>query len=247
MPVDLPKLRNLAEVARAKAQKSRQHRDGRTWYRIENVAADRAEVYLYDLIGEWGVTADDFVSELRGVNAGHVDLHINCEGGEVFDGLAIYESIRQHPANVTAYVDGLAASAASFIVQAADHIVMAKRARMMIHDAHGLTIGNAADMREMADLLDDLSDNIAAIYAERAGGTPAQWRQAMRGPNGASDGTWYGAQEAVDAGLADEVASKADRAEPGDQTTSAPVTVAWNPNDFLATLTGAFNGKAGVA
>jgi ATP-dependent protease ClpP protease subunit len=248
MSVDLAKLRNLADAARAKSQQSRKTRDGRSWYRIENAVSDRAEVYLYDMIGEWGVTADDFVSELRALRTPHIELHLNCEGGEVFDGLAIYESLRQHPAEVTAYVDGIAASAASFVVQAADRRVMARNARLMIHDAHGLVVGNAADMREMADLLDDLSNNIADIYADRAGGTVASWRNAMRGPNGASDGTWYSAEAAVKAGLADEVAGRQDRT-PQDRVDPAVLAVAdvpptqapadtWNPRALLELLKG---------
>jgi ATP-dependent protease ClpP protease subunit len=222
--VDLAKLRNLADAARAKAQKSTQRREGnKSWYRIENSTTDGAEIYLYDMIGEWGITAQDFVGDLKTINSQSIDLHMNCEGGEVFDGLAIYESLRQHPANVTAYIDGIAASAASFIAMAADKIVMAERARMMIHDAHGLCMGNAADMKDMAALLDDLSANIADIYAERAGGTSAKWRKAMQAN---VDGTWYSAQEAVKAGLADEIAGK-----PAKETNQA--AVAWDPKEFL--------------
>src|SRR6266496_3616040 len=204
MPVDMTRLRNLASAVQERTVASQQQRDthGRSWYRIEvNNAAQSAEMYLYDMIGEWGVTAGEFVNELRSLRAVAIDLHVNSEGGEIFDGLAIYEAIAQHPAYVTAMVDGIAASSASFIVQAADERVMGKRSRMMIHDGHGLVIGNAAVMREMADLLDNLSDNIADIYAERAGGTRAQWRKAMLGPNRSSDGTWYDAQAAVTAGL----------------------------------------------
>lgn len=246
--VDLSRLHNLADTLRAKAQQSAQRRDGRTWYRIDNAASSatgRAEVFIFDDIGEWGVTAADFVGDLKGVTASAIDLHVNCKGGEVFDGLAIYESIRQHPAHVTAHVDGIAASAASFVVQAADHRVVGRNAKMMIHDAHGLAIGNAATMREMADLLDDLSDNLADIYAERAGGSKAQWRQAMRGPNAASDGTWYGAQAAVDAGLADEVAGAPAKKTPANTSTTAAFA-AWNPTEFMSTLRGAFESE-GVA
>src|SRR5690606_8034659 len=104
----------------------------------------------------------------------------------------------QHQAHVTVIVDSLAASIASVIAMAGDRVVMAKNATMMIHDGHGLSIGNAADMREMADLLDKVSDNIASVYAERAGGDVAEWRERMRAE------TWYSADEAVSAGLADE-------------------------------------------
>jgi len=206
MKVDLQRLHNLAEAARAKAQSAQQSRTGRSWYKIENKAGEaEASIYVYEMIGDWGVTAQDFVNDLRSVKASAIALHVNCEGGEVFDGLAMYESLVQHPATITGYVDGIAASAASFLVQAADKIVMAPRARMMIHDAHGIVMGNARDMREMATLLDDLSDTIADIYAERSGKSRAEWREAMRAGEGGPDGTWYDAAAAVKAGLADEV------------------------------------------
>ncbi|MFW5899545.1 MAG: phage major capsid protein, partial [Jiangellaceae bacterium] len=127
------------------------------------------------------------------------DLHVNSPGGLVFDGVAIYSALRNHPATVDVSIDGLAASAASFVAMAGDSIAIEKPAKMMIHDAAGLVIGNAADMLEMATLLDELSDTIADIYAERAGGTAEQWRQRMR------DETWFSAQQAVEAGLADQI------------------------------------------
>lgn len=225
--VDLSRVRNLADTARTKAQQQQRER-GKSWYRIANAsgASGPAEIMIYDLIGEWGVSAQDFVNELRQVTASSIDLHVNSEGGEVFDGLAIYEALVRHKASVDAYVDGLAASAASFIVMAADKIIMAPRARMMIHDAHGVAWGNPRDMRSMADLLDELSDTIADIYAERAGGTRQQWRTAMQAAQGGPDGTWYDAQDAVKAGLADEVARSGDAPEDRTGTASTAPTVA---------------------
>lgn len=177
-------------------------REGRTdWFRIENNAVtNTATVHIYDEIGYWGITAQDFVAELGLINAANIDLHISSPGGEIFDGIAIYSCLRSHPANVTTHVDSLAASIASVIALAGDRVVMAPRSQMMIHDGSGLSIGNAADMREMADLLDRQSDNIAAVYADKAGGTPEEWRDRMRAE------TWFTAEEAVEAGLADEVA-----------------------------------------
>jgi ATP-dependent protease ClpP protease subunit len=171
MKVDLNHVRALVEECRSRAAAAQfgtpQRLGNRSWFRIENRPAveggsggnvsPSTDIYLYDAIGEWGVTAQDFVDALRGVVTGTITMYVNCEGGEVFDGLAIYEALRRHPANVTAFVDGIAASAASFVVMAADRIVMAERARMMIHDAHGIAMGNARDMRSMADLLDNLS------------------------------------------------------------------------------------------
>lgn len=181
-----------------------QLRQGRTdWYRISNaVGTGPAVIYIYDEIGGWwGVTASDFVRDLTAITASEIELHLNSPGGDVFDGIAISNALRQHRAQVTVHVDALAASIASVIAMGGDRIVMAPGSQMMIHDGLCLCIGNAADMRETADFLDAQSDNIASIYAARAGGTAAEWRARMTAE------TWYTAEEAVAAGLADEVAS----------------------------------------
>jgi ATP-dependent protease ClpP protease subunit len=197
--VNLDRLTALAEQGRRMAH--RPQASGAEWYRITGATEDRAEVFIYDVIGDWGVNANDFVRDLRAVTAKSIDLHINSPGGLVFDGVAIYSALKNHAATVDVTVDGIAASAASFVAMAGDSIAVEKPAKMMIHDAAGLVLGNAADMRVMADLLDELSDTIAGIYADRAGGTVANWRDAMRAE------TWYGAHEAVKAGLADRVAN----------------------------------------
>lgn len=177
-------------------------RQGRNdWYRITNATATApARIDIFDEIGWFGVTAADFVKDVAGVT-GDLEVHMNCPGGDVFEGVAIYNALKQHKAAVAVHVDGLAASAASFIAQAArpGQLVIAKTASMMIHDAFGMGIGNAADMRQLADLLDQQSDNIAGIYADRSGKPVADWREAMRAES------WYVGQQAVDAGLADEV------------------------------------------
>lgn len=173
----------------------------RDWYRIANAASDRAEVWIYDFIDEFGVNANDFVRDLRAIKSPSIDLHINSGGGLVFDGIAIYSALKNHAATVDVFVDGVAASAASFVAMAGDTVTVEKPAKVMIHDAGGLVIGNASDMREMANLLDELSDTIAGIYADRAGGKVADWRDAMRAE------TWYSAHQAVEAGLADRVAN----------------------------------------
>lgn len=182
---------------------------GQSWYRIENKAgSDTTEVYLYDEIGFWGVPASEFVDELRAITTSKIDLHVNSPGGEIFDGIAIYNAILGHKATVTAYVDGIAASAASWIIQAAERVLINRHAEMMIHDGQGICVGDSRDMHQMADMLDRSSDNIASIYAERAGGTVTAWRDRMR------EETWYSAQEAVDAGLADELTGSDPQARP---------------------------------
>lgn len=178
------------------------------WYRISNAAGEGgapAVIHLYDEIGYWGVTAADFIEALAGITASSIELRINSPGGDVYDGIAIYSAIIDHPADVAVKVDALAASAASFIAQAGDTVEMGRNSELMIHDAWGMCVGNAADMLEMHALLNKASDNIASIYAARAGnGGTATWRKRMEGE------AWYSAQEAVDVGLADTVA-KTDR------------------------------------
>jgi ATP-dependent protease ClpP protease subunit len=195
----------LADLVTRAAAFERPKAHAGAWFRVANAEADRAELFIYGYIGDdWDVddvTAGSFTRALRAITAPAIDLHINSPGGSVFDGIAIYSALLNHAATVDVSVDGLAASAASFVAQAGDTIAVEKPAKMMIHDASGLVLGDADDMRAMADLLDELSDTIAAVYADRAGGTVETWRAAMRAE------TWYSAAEAVEAGLADRVAN----------------------------------------
>lgn len=159
-------------------------------------------VNIYDDIGYWGCTAADFLTAFapHDVVGGTVDVHINSPGGDVYDGLAIYHAIKHSQATVTVHVDGLAASAASFIAMGGKTVIVGRNSRMMIHDASTMAYGNAQDMRETAEWLDEESDNIADIYAQRAGGDAATWRETMRGEQ------WYSGEQAVAAGLADKIA-----------------------------------------
>lgn len=166
-------------------------------WRIQAQTDAGTAIYLYDEISYWGVTAADMVGALAG--AGDVQLHIHSPGGDVFEGIAILNVLRAHPGDVHVTVDGLAASAASFVAMAGKTIAMAQNSQMMIHDALMLTIGNQADHLVSAEMLGQASANIASIYAERAGGTIADWRAAMLAE------TRYTADGAVAAGLADSV------------------------------------------
>lgn len=173
------------------------------WFRIEDKAAagaKTARVDIFDEIGFFGTSAKGFVDQITALKVDRIELHINSPGGEVFDSIAIRNTIRDHPAKVTVIVDGVAASSASFIATAGDEVVMNQHSELMVHDAFGLVVGNAADMTDMANRLSQVSDNIASMYAEKAGGTTDAWRAVMRSE------TWYSAQEAVDVGLADRVA-----------------------------------------
>lgn len=172
------------------------------WWKIENKksAGVPSLVSIYDEIGMYGVPAGEFLADLSGID-GDLDVHINSPGGDVFDAIAIYNTLKRRSGTVAITIDGLAASAASFIAQAASpgKLEMAPHSKMMIHDGFALGIGNAADMRELADQLDDASDDIAEIYAERSGKPAAYWRAKMKAE------TWYKDHEAVSDGLADRI------------------------------------------
>lgn len=176
---------------------------GSEWFRIVEAKkkTEATKVYIYDEIGYWGTTAKDFAAILGDIDTDEIELHLNSPGGSVFDGLAIMAALKDHKARVVAKVDGMAASAASFILQAADERLITRNAQVMIHDAKAYAGGNAAQMRQAANLLDRVSNNIADIYAVRSGqGTVESWRALMT----AGD-EWYGGNEALAAGLVDAV------------------------------------------
>lgn len=158
-----------------------------------------ASMYLYDEISPFGVTAADFVSEISMLGGQDFNLYVNSPGGDVFEGLAMLNTLRAYPGKVTGYVDAIAASAASFILMGCDEVVMRRNSELMIHDAWGMCIGNAEDMVDMAGRLDKVSDNIADVYGAKAGGSVADWRGRMKAE------AWLSADEAVELGLADRV------------------------------------------
>ncbi|WP_326564548.1 head maturation protease, ClpP-related [Micromonospora peucetia] len=221
------KLRDLRrpEPARASSRRAQALAAGEppaSWYRIgpvvaaavapvegadqEAAEATSADVYVYDTIGGWfGMTADDFVRDVASLDVDEIRLHLNSPGGDVFEAVAMANVLRQHRARVIVMVDGLAASAGTVVAMAGDEVVMGVGSQMMIHDAWGYCIGNAADMEKTAQMLATTSDSIASTYAARTGGSTEDWRALMRAE------TWYTADEAVTVGLADRVATDDDK------------------------------------
>lgn len=173
------------------------------WYEIRNAAGDKAEVFIYDRIGEsfWdeGITAKQFAQDLRAITATQIDLHLNSPGGSVFDGQAIYNALLRHPASVTTYIDGLAASIASVIALAGDHVVMADNALFMIHNPSAAARGDANEMRKMADLLDKVCGVMVNTYEDKTGMDRDELEAAVDAE------TWYTAAEALEAGFIDEI------------------------------------------
>lgn len=161
---------------------------------------DVAEIDLYDEIGFFGITAEEFRRTLRSITAPKIRLSVNSPGGDVFDGIAMYNDLLDHPAEIEVRVTGLAASAASLISMAGDRIEMAQNAFMMIHNAWGIARGEKAVLRELADLLDKIDGALANTYVVRTG----LERSTVVGMLDAE--TWMTAAEAVDKGFADATA-----------------------------------------
>lgn len=171
----------------------------KAWGKINaNAGEGIAEVRIYDEIGIWGVDAQGFADEISALEAETLQVYVNSPGGDAYDGIAIMNALTRHKARVEITVDGLAASAASLICMAADKLVMNRGAQFMVHETWTFAGGSADDLRAAAVQLDKLSDSYADCYAKRAGGSREEWREAMKAE------TWYTAEEAVDAGLADE-------------------------------------------
>ena len=165
--------------------------------------AKEAEIYLYDEIGSgWfgGVSAKQFADELKALGKlERITVRLNSPGGDVFDGLAIHNILKQNPAQVDMYVDGLAASIASIIAMAGDSINMAENAMMMIHEPWTMALGNAAEMREIADRLEKVSGVLLGTYTRRTGKDEQEIADLMVAE------TWMTAQEALDMGFADSI------------------------------------------
>jgi ATP-dependent Clp protease protease subunit len=170
-----------------------------SWYAIR-ARGTGAEVAIYDEIGAYGVSAKGFLAELGALPEGApVDLRLNSPGGSVFDAVAIHNALKRHEGTVTVWIDGIAASAASYIAMAGDEIVMPENAFLMIHNPAGLVMGTAEDMRAMAEALDKVKGSLVSGYAAKSGRTPEEVSALMAAE------TWFDAADAVAQGFADRL------------------------------------------
>lgn len=164
-------------------------------------------ISIYGVIGEdfWGegFTAKRTAAALRSVGSNPVTVNVNSPGGDMFEGLAIYNLLREHPAEVTIKVMGVAASAASVIAMAGDKVLMGTGSVMMIHNAWGLVIGNRHDFSDAASVFETFDASMASIYAARTGKKDEEILAMLDGPTRASDGTYMTAAEAIAEGFAD--------------------------------------------
>lgn len=181
------------------------------------VQGSTGTIYLYREIGSamWGgVSAEEFISDLAKLGpVNRLEVRINSIGGDVFEGIAIYNAIKNHPAaEKVCYVDGIAASSASVVAMACKSLTMGTGAQLMIHNPWTFAMGDATELRSMADLLDKTSGELAGIYSAKCGKSTDECRAMMDAE------TWLTGTEAMDAKLADACDPPAtpDRQDPQD-------------------------------
>lgn len=171
--------------------------------KVRALKANQAEILIYDPIGEnWfgdGFTAKRFIADLEELgNVDDIKIRINSPGGEVFDGFAIYNALKNHPAEIHVQIDGVAASIASVIAMAGDLITMGDGAMIMIHDPWSIAIGDAEDFRGAAEMLDKIKEGIIDAYAGRTGLKRDHLAEMM------DRETWFTVEESIENGFADE-------------------------------------------
>jgi len=167
-------------------------------YKIENKAND-ATVYIYDEIGWFGIEAARFAKDFSEIKADTIHIRINSPGGDVFDGTAIANTIKQHSAKTITHIDAIAASIASIIALSSDEVIMAENAFFMFHEAWSISIGSAADFRKEADLLDKIDGVLAKTYVNKTGKDEVEIKDLMAAE------TWLTAKEALEMGMVDQI------------------------------------------
>jgi ATP-dependent Clp protease protease subunit len=177
---------------------------GKSKYFQFEVKEDKADLFIYgDIVSyKWldeDVTANDIKEQIRNLNVSELNVHINSYGGDVFEGVAIYNLLKQHKAKVNVYIDGCACSIASVIAMAGDKIYMPKNTLMMIHNCWTVAMGNSKDLRKQADDLDIIMNSSIESYMARVNITEKELRKLL------DDETWLTAEECVEKGFADEL------------------------------------------
>lgn len=183
-------------------------------------AGDEATIFLYDMIvdsqeeADWwgGVAPETFVKALNAMDAPTIHLRVKSPGGSVFAARAMEQAIREHGSRIVTHVDGLAASAASFLILPSDEIIMAPGSFLMIHKAWTIAFGNADDFRKSAALLDQIDGSLVKSYATKTGQDPEEIAAMMAAE------TWIAAERAVELGFANSVA----------EDTKAKALAAWD-------------------
>lgn len=209
-------------------------------------AGARGELFLYGIIGDFwgeGITARgvaDALAALKGVTA--LDIRMSSEGGDIFEAAAIYTLLARFPAaDRVVHVDGIAASAATFVAMAGSKVVMSPAATWMVHNPWTFAVGDAGELRSVADRLDLEAGIIAGRYAEKTGKPVDRMRELMTAE------TWLNAEQTVAEGFADEVAAVVDQKDddpPKDSALSRFLVAAHQHTHELASPAAVLNAKA---
>ena len=172
----------------------------RNWYALTpKPSVSETEISIFDEIGMYGVSAKQFITDLKSIPAtDRIVLKIHSPGGEVFDGNAIFNAL-QRRGNVEVQIEGLAASMATVISLAGMPVKMAANGFYMIHNPWGVAMGDAAELRDQAQLLDKIRSNMVGAYAAKSGQSAEQIQEWM------DSETWFTAEEALSAGFVDEI------------------------------------------
>lgn len=173
-----------------------------SWFKIKAKAggASVLDVSIHDEIGIWGISAAEFIRELQSHKEAQViNLSVHSPGGNLLDGLAMYNSLLTHPATVNGTVEGIAASAASLVLMAADNIAVPEDVFVMIHNPWGFAIGDAEELRDTADIMEKMQNTSINIYQKRTGKDWDEIEEMMRGE------TWMTAAEALEHGFVDSI------------------------------------------
>jgi len=172
----------------------------KSWYDIKNVGKKTAEISIYDEIGFFGITAKQFIDDLKAIkSAKDITLRINSPGGNITDGNAIYNALKNIKGNLIVQIDSLAASMATVISMSGAPIRMASNGLYMIHNPRGGAYGESKDLKTIADVMDKMKTNIVNVYTSKTGKSDDEISDMM------DDVTWMTAQEALDEGFIDEI------------------------------------------
>ena len=185
------------------------NRDKPRAFKVSN-EDNEATIFVYDIIGEdffGGVGAQQFARDLAAITADTIHLRVNSPGGDVWDGRAMMTALRQHPAKVIAHIDGVAASAATSLVLAADEVEITRGAEFMIHNAWTIALGNRHEFLALSERLEQVDNQIITDYERRTGIDREEIVSMMDAE------TWLTAEDVVERGFADRIVETVDGAK----------------------------------
>lgn len=169
------------------------------WYKIENLSEENTEIMIYDVIGWPFNDASELVHSLAGMTSKTITVRINSPGGDVFDAVSIFNALQSHKSKVITRVEGLAASAASFLALAGKEVQSFPNTMWMIHDPWVCMAGNQYELRDVADILEKMAGQMGDIYSSNSSIGKKEIKEIMKAE------TWFTAKEAKEKGLVDTI------------------------------------------